>query len=407
MTDNTKLAHAILSASGAERWMACPGSVRLSEGIPNETSSFAFEGTCAHKLADVVLNSDEHTSTFIGNVIELDDHDKSKGFGEDFEVTEEMAEYVGMYVDYVRALPGDHFVEVRVDLTRWVKESFGTSDHIAFDTSDGTLYVTDLKYGKGIKKYAKDNPQAMLYGLGSYDDLSWMGEVKKVVMTIHQPRLDHVDTHTISIAKLLEFGEEAKVASDETEKPDSKLVAGETQCKFCPVRQSAFGCSVYESYVEDQAISGFADVSDSGDITIHTEVEDMKTSKIAGILASEKLLTDYLSNLRARAFKLCEQGDAPAGLKVVKGRKPNKSWKESDEVILRKLKQIKGVKAADVQVIKPISPTKAIKLLGSEDHLTIKRNVDFHVGEEKLTLVSSEDKRPAHNFEAEALKGFD
>ena len=43
-------AHAKLSASGAHRWMACPGSVAAEEGFPDNTSSFAEEGTAAQTL---------------------------------------------------------------------------------------------------------------------------------------------------------------------------------------------------------------------------------------------------------------------------------------------------------------------------------------------------------------------
>ncbi len=42
--------HAILSASGASRWLACPPSARLEENYPNKSSEFAKEGTLAMSL---------------------------------------------------------------------------------------------------------------------------------------------------------------------------------------------------------------------------------------------------------------------------------------------------------------------------------------------------------------------
>ncbi len=42
--------HALLSASGAKRWLNCPPSARLEE-----TSEYAREGSFAHGLAELYL----------------------------------------------------------------------------------------------------------------------------------------------------------------------------------------------------------------------------------------------------------------------------------------------------------------------------------------------------------------
>ncbi len=49
------MAHARLSPSAAERWMTCPGSVKLSEAIQDRESQYAAEGTAAHELAEHIL----------------------------------------------------------------------------------------------------------------------------------------------------------------------------------------------------------------------------------------------------------------------------------------------------------------------------------------------------------------
>ena len=45
--------HATLSASGSARWIACPPSAKLEEKFPQETSTYAEEGTAAHALAEI------------------------------------------------------------------------------------------------------------------------------------------------------------------------------------------------------------------------------------------------------------------------------------------------------------------------------------------------------------------
>ena len=43
-------AHALLSASGAARWMHCTGSPKLEQGFPDTTSAYAKEGTLAPRF---------------------------------------------------------------------------------------------------------------------------------------------------------------------------------------------------------------------------------------------------------------------------------------------------------------------------------------------------------------------
>ncbi len=53
-----------------------------------------------------------------------------------------------------------------MDYSRWAKQGFGTAD--ALIIANNTIEVIDLKYGKGVKVDAQNNPQLMLYGLGAF-----------------------------------------------------------------------------------------------------------------------------------------------------------------------------------------------------------------------------------------------
>lgn len=51
--------------------MACPGSVALSEGLPDKSSEFADEGTDAHELAALCLSlGDTPAKDFIGKTLD-------------------------------------------------------------------------------------------------------------------------------------------------------------------------------------------------------------------------------------------------------------------------------------------------------------------------------------------------
>ena len=55
--------HAKLSASGAELWTNCPGSVHMAELFPETTSPAAEEGTLAHALAQTMIENARDGST--------------------------------------------------------------------------------------------------------------------------------------------------------------------------------------------------------------------------------------------------------------------------------------------------------------------------------------------------------
>ena len=47
--------HALLSASGSDRWFKCPPSALLEAEIEEKSSEYAWEGTFAHALAELKL----------------------------------------------------------------------------------------------------------------------------------------------------------------------------------------------------------------------------------------------------------------------------------------------------------------------------------------------------------------
>ena len=53
LNDHASRAHALLSASSASRWLACPPSAVAAEAYTNEGTEFTREGTLAHEVAEV------------------------------------------------------------------------------------------------------------------------------------------------------------------------------------------------------------------------------------------------------------------------------------------------------------------------------------------------------------------
>lgn len=54
ISDHSSRAHALLSASSAHRWLACPPSAMAAEMYPQEETEFTKEGTLAHEVAEQI-----------------------------------------------------------------------------------------------------------------------------------------------------------------------------------------------------------------------------------------------------------------------------------------------------------------------------------------------------------------
>lgn len=227
------MAHAILSASGASRWMACTPSARLEEQFPDSTSDYAKEGTLAHELCELKVRKNliepMHTRTYNSKLKKLKEHELWQ---------DEMDRHTDTYLEYIQGLVHSFsctpavMVEKKVDFSSYVPDGFGTADCIII--AEGALHVIDFKYGKGVAVSAENNPQMKLYGLGAYLEYSFLYAIDKVKMTIVQPRLDEVISECeISTTELMEWAEEVvKPLADMAYKGEGTYIAG-NHCRFC------------------------------------------------------------------------------------------------------------------------------------------------------------------------------
>ena len=222
--------HALLSASGAIRWMNCNPSARLEDMFPDCSSEYAEEGTLAHEISELKLTKylkPMSLRTFNSKMKKLKSHKLYKP---------EMENYTDVYVDNIKELlmsfdkPGTAEIEKKVDFSEYVPEGFGTCDFVTVD--NGTLYIRDLKYGKGVPVSAQDNPQLMLYSLGAYLEFSLFNDIENINMGIIQPRLDIVSIFEISADELMKWAEnEVKPNAEKAFKGEGDFKVG--QCTFC------------------------------------------------------------------------------------------------------------------------------------------------------------------------------
>lgn len=384
-------AHAKLSASGAHRWASCPGSVDAEEGIEDTTSDFAEEGTFAHQISEDCLRDGENAEACIGR--------KSKD-GK-FTVDKEMADYCQQYIDYCRQrhaeIGGTIALESVVHFDRWVPDGYGTADVIICNGEH--LEVIDLKYGKGVQVFTKDNPQPVLYALGAVQELDEMGMADGIItvsVTIHQPRLDHVDTEDYTLSELLEFGDALRDAADKALSDNAPRVPSEKACQWC----KASGNCDEEADWQLKQVSGefaaweaeMAETLESPEPIVREDGVEVSggisPEKLAIILAAKPGFIKWLEKVKERASTIITDGGEVPGWKMVPG-KTSRSWEDEEKAGNALKRALTAAKAYKKTIL---TPPQAEKLLG-KGHVLLKNHVTTASG--APTLVPESDKREA------------
>ena len=370
------IAHAKLGTSNAHRWLNCPGSVKAEQGFKDQSSPFALEGTRAHELSELALFKDKEPQHWIG---------KPLVENSDFIVDEEMANYVQVYTDYCRAISkgaDEVFIEQRVSYNDWVPEGFGTNDFGALFLKDKRIKIADLKYGKGVQVDAENNPQAMLYGLGTYAEFSWISDFDWVDIAIIQPRLDHISEWSISVKDLLKWAEWVSQRAEIALSEDAERVPGEKQCRFCKAKGT---CPALMKYTEDIIMAEFDDLDDM------PSPDTLTQEQLRKVLEHKGLIEGWLSSVETVVRERLEAGEDFAGFKIVEGRSLRR-WGDEAQAEA-KLIDLLGDK---LHTKKIISPAQAEKVLKKDQRAVLDDLVVKPAG--KPTLAPESDKRPPINL---------
>ena len=374
--------HSRLPASSATRWLNCPGSVKMRELFPSESSSYAQEGTLAHALAESLLNGIPSGCRyrnlwsdiwdFYENHSELDDDGAA------------MEKYIESYVDYVKELfnaakkedaSAILLTEQRVDYGEYARDSWGTSDAIIIANKHMT--VIDLKYGKGVPVDAPNNPQLRLYALGAWAGYKQIYEVEKITTVIAQPRLSHISTETLTADELRTWGETVILpASKRIDEHPDECHSGDW-CRFCP---GAGACKARAKECTD-----FVDEEEPKELLTLTPEELAKClDRLDAINAWTKAVNDY-------ALAQALDGLAIPGYKIVEGRAVRKY---TDEREVAKAAVAAGYEEALIYERKLLTLSAMEKLMGKKSFAEV-CGAYVEKPQGKPTLAPESDPRPA------------
>lgn len=276
---HTTRKHARLSASRAERFINCPGSVQLESRMPYEPPGEAAAiGTAIHELSEAMLRGDD--------LIQADYPDDHWDMASD-------------YVKFISELcefPKLKRIEVNVDdgLQSLHPALGGTADAVLAEGN--TMHVVDLKTGR-VPVEAENNLQLMTYALGAMRKFKAPADID-VVLHIFQPRTGHSQWQTTGQA-IIEHGNRLKQAAELASSDNAPTNPGDAQCKYCRAK------SICPS-LREKVISVARKEFDIDTTTITPEmIEDAKLAETwaAAVLDHAKQILDSGAEIKGWTLK--------------------------------------------------------------------------------------------------------
>lgn len=437
----------MLNPSSAEKWMNCPGSIAMEQGLVDEGNDYADEGTAGHLLAAECFAANCDPVHFLLRTILVGRHvasdwdgamwlDEDEPVADGFEVrntykvndNSSMIAAVRKYVQAVRtmtegALWSQH--EHRVPIGAYTGEEGveGTSDYTAVVDEGKELQVHDLKLGH-VAVSPERNKQEMIYALGVLEDIGISGldeSIERVRLVIHQPNVFQDPSEwTCTVDELRAFGEEVRNAAGACllalkhrqnwfGKEYSYLQPSEDACRWCLAKAT---CPKLQAFVE-AAVAG--DFEDLDEVPTLTDVVKAGTpilvprepASLGAALDAVPLIETWAKAVRAAADKvLREGGEVPSpkgGYKLVRGKAGARYWGDPEEAekVMRSMRL-----GADVMYDKSlISPTAAEKL-HTAGAITARQwprlEAIIKKPEAGLSVAPVSDKRPAQSAVAKS-----
>lgn len=385
--------HALLSASHAARWLACPPSARLEEKFKEtcgfqDSSVYAEEGTLAHEFAELSLRMAS------GRISKVDYESALEALRGHELYSEEIEEQIEKYSTYVieafehaKTVVPDPvlFIEEKFDFSNIVEEGFGTGDSGII--ADGIMEVIDLKYGKGVKVEACENPQLKLYALGALHNYEMLYDIHTVRLTIIQPRIDNIVSWDISVKDLYKWAfEVVKPIAEKAYVGKGIQKAGE-HCKFCSVKAM---CNTLAQRNIALAKHEFKDPQ------LLTE------KQLIDVYKQIPMLVDWANSVGEFLFNKALAGEKVEGYKLVEA--PSRRRWTNEEDVQAKLKE-EGYTEEQFNTIKLKGISDIEKLVGKKNFPTLMEGFVIKPQGNPI-LVPETDKRPEYKSLEQAKADF-
>ena len=405
--------HALLSPSGAKKWLSCAASLACEKDIPNTSGKAAVTGTACHTIAEVHLNAYIRGTALplereVGAYVLDEGKGQIKALISPMKgavlITADMIEQVRKYTDYCKAIIDVATyakLEMRVNLTEVLHpgyegvETFGTADLVAVqelaNADEHMLIIGDLKTGRH-RVEAKENKQLMLYALGVYRRLKRRYNITVVRLVIFQPYAGGASEWDISVEGLELF---AKFAQKRALLALDAYFRGKKNLKASDFKPSVDGCQWCR----------FSEQCAARTKTVNAVLAEEPEDDFALELTPEQIVAEYekLPLLRQHIDKVekamaaaLHSGKKVPGYKLVEGRPGVRRW--SDEKWVEELAARHNVDMDLLTKKSVVSPTEAEKVLkGAYARMWAELETKVTRNPGTPCVATADDKRPEWN----------
>jgi hypothetical protein len=326
----------IVGGSTAKRVIACPGSVALSEGVPNLSTSYALDGTLCHTVIADVLDVGRAPEEFVG--FSYDGGPKLT----ETHVSDKLKPALALFADAVDPDGETAFtVETRVDFGEFLPGVFGTIDLLG--RRGDRAIVLDWKFGDGVMVDAEENEQLLFYAAAALRTraVAWVFDgAKDLELIIIQPPM--IRRWVTTFDRVRQFEMALARAVKIAQAPGAPLAVGD-HCRFCPAK------------VKCPEMTGAVDRAR------HLALEKMGSDDIGAALVMADRIEEWISAVRATAHAMLAEGVPVTGYKLVPKR-ATRQWVDADRAVAALGETIEMYERT---VLSPAKAEKALKKIGS------------------------------------------
>ena len=295
----------VVGGSTAKRVINCPASVKLVQQMPPKPSSeHADRGTLLHNVIAELLEFDKKPEQCIGAQYK------------DQTLTQELIdEKIIPALEALDAIDPDktmeYMVETRVAFGDFLPNVFGSTDLLG--RKGKRAIVLDWKFGDGVLVDSENNPQLLFYAAAAMRTpaAQWIFEgVEEIECIIVQPPA--IRRWVTTPARVKEFERELLYAVRLSSWPEPPMQEGD-HCRWCAAKPI---CPRMTGAVE-RALKG--------------KLLEMPAQQIAAQLHQADMIESYITDLRALAFEMLQNGVAVPGYKMV-AKQSRRQWVEKAKI---------------------------------------------------------------------------
>ena len=295
----------VVGGSTAKRVINCPASVKLVQQMPPKPSSeHADRGTLLHNVIAELLEFDKKPEQCIGAQYK------------DQTLTQELIdEKIIPALEALDAIDPDktmeYMVETRVAFGDFLPNVFGSTDLLG--RKGKRAVVLDWKFGDGVLVDSENNPQLLFYAAAAMRTpaASWIFEgAEEIECIIVQPPM--VRRWVTTPARIKEFEQELLYAVRLSSWPEPPMQEGD-HCRWCAAKPI---CPRMNGAVER---------------ALKAKLLEMPAQQIAAQLQQADMIESYITDLRALAFEMLQNGVDVPGYKMV-AKQARRQWVDKAKI---------------------------------------------------------------------------